>query len=200
MRSVTLSDTTAPTEDRLPAISDDHLTATQKAVIDEFVKIRGTLPFGPFVPLLRSPDVMVRVSALGEQLRYRSSLPPRLSEFVILLVARYWTQQFEWFLHEAIALEAGLRADIIAAVAAGRRPCGMAADEEVVYSVCDELQRTRTVSDATYARAVAELGEQGVIDTTAVAGYYTLLAMVMNTARTALPEGATPPLAPLPTP
>ena len=123
-----------------------------------------------------------------------------MSEFIILLVARQWTQQFEWFTHESVALEAGLRQAIVTAVAEGRRPEGMADDEDIIYSVCDELNRHRTVADATYARAVARFGEQGVIDATSIVGYYTLLAMVMNTARTALPDGIPPPLAPLPRP
>jgi 4-carboxymuconolactone decarboxylase len=194
---MTIFSTPVHAQDRLPAVPNENLTEAQKKGIEEFIKIRGAEPFGPFVPLLRSPDVMVRVGALGEQVRYKTSLPPRLSEFIILLIARHWTQQYEWLAHEPIALKAGLSPDIVKAVAEGRRPERMADDEDVVYSICDELHRNRTVSDTTYARAVARLGEQGVIDTTSVAGYYTLLAMVMNTARTALPAGAKPPLLPL---
>ena len=184
-------------QDRLPPIAAENLSDAQKRGAEDFKKVRGTAPFGPFIPLLRSPDVMVRVGALGEQLRYKSSLAPRLSEFIILLIARQWTQQYEWHTHESIARQAGLRADIIEAVRDGRRPERMADDEEIVYSVLDELERNRTVSDVTYRRGAAKLGEQGIIDTTAIAGYYTLLAMVMNTAQTALPDGTTPPLRPL---
>lgn len=195
--SATLARTNLLAQDRLPPIAAEHLTEAQKRGAEDFKKVRGTAPFGPFVPLLRSPDVMVRVGALGEQLRYKSSLPPRLSEFIILLIARQWTQQYEWHTHESIAAKAGLRADIILAVKEGRRPERMAEDEEIVYSVLDELQRNRTVSDVTYRRGAATFGEQGIIDTTAIAGYYTLLAMIMNTAQTALPEGIAPPLRPL---
>ena len=163
--------TSAP--NRLPPIPRDQLTPAQQQSVEEFARIRGTAPFGPFIPLMRSPEVMVRVSALGDQLRYRTSLPPRLSEFIILLVARQWTQQFEWFTHESVALKAGLRQAIVTAVAEGRRPEGMADDEDIIYSVCDELNRHRTVADATYARAVARFGEEGVIDATAIAGYST---------------------------
>jgi 4-carboxymuconolactone decarboxylase len=194
------SDAAISAQDRLPPIPPEHLTAAQQRSLEEFAKIRGTAPFGPFIPLMRSPEVMVRVSALGDQLRYKSSLPPRLSEFIILLVARQWTQQYEWFTHESVALKAGLRHAIVAAVAEGRRPEAMADDEDIIYSLCDELSRHRTVTDATYARAAATFGEQGVMDATSIAGYYTLLAMVMNTARTALPEGTKPPLPPLPRP
>ena len=194
---LTLARTDLAAQDRLPPIAADNLTDAQKRGAEDFKKVRGTAPFGPFIPLLRSPDVMVRVGALGDQLRYKSSLPPRLSEFIILLIARQWTQQYEWHTHESIALKAGLRADIIQAVREGRRPERMADDEEIVYSVLDELERNRAVSEVTYRRGAAKLGEQGIVDTTAIAGYYTLLAMVMNTAQTALPEGAPPPLRPL---
>src|SRR5262245_59101632 len=169
----------ASAQDRLPPLAENQLSASQKAAVEEFVQIRGTAPFGPFIPLMRSPEIMVRVGALGDQLRYKSSLPPRLSEFIILLIARQWTQQYEWFTHQPIALKAGLSQEIVSAVAEGRRPRVMAEDEDVVYCVWDEMTRTRSVSDATYARAVARLGEQGVVDATSIAGYYTLLAMVM---------------------
>jgi 4-carboxymuconolactone decarboxylase len=192
---------TAAAQDRMPAIAPDRLTPAQVEAVEEFVSVRGpavTGPFGPFVPLLRSPELMVRAGALGEYLRYRSALPPRLSEMVILLIARQWTQQYEWYTHEPPALKAGLSPAIVAAIAEGRRPAGLTDQEQAVYDLVDELTRNRSVSDATYARAVALLGERGVVDTTGIMGYYTLLAMVMNTARTALPEGAPSPLRSLP--
>jgi 4-carboxymuconolactone decarboxylase len=191
----------AGAQDRMPAITPDRFTPAQKTAVEEFVALRGpgvTGPFGPFVPLLRSPELMVRAGALGEYLRYRSALPPRLSEMVILLIARQWTQQYEWYTHEPAALKAGLPPGVVAAIADGRRPVDMTEQEEAVYDLVDELTRNRSVSDATYARGVAQLGEQGVVDTAGIMGYYTLLAMVMNTARTALPDGAPPPLHNLP--
>jgi 4-carboxymuconolactone decarboxylase len=185
-------------QDRMPPISADKLTAAQQAAIKEFKAARSVDISGPFVPLLRSPEAMTRVRALGDYMRYRSALPPRLSEFVILLTARQWTQNYEWNAHAPIAREAGLSGEIIAAIAEGRRPSRMAADEEVLYTLHDELHRTHAVSDATYARAVAVFGEQGIVDALGITGYYTLLAMVMNTARTPMPPGATAALAPLP--
>jgi 4-carboxymuconolactone decarboxylase len=146
---------------------------------------------------LRSPEVMNRARAMGDYLRFRSSLPPRLSEFVILLTARRWTQQYEWNAHAPLAVKGGLNADIVKAIAEGRRPEKLAEDEEIVYLLFDEIQRTQSVSDGTYARAVGKIGEQGVIDVMGITGYYTMLAMVMNTARTPLPEGAKPALGPL---
>ena len=188
----------ARAQDRMPPIPADKLTDAQKQAIEEFKAARAVDISGPFVPLLRSPEVMSRARAMGDYLRFRSSLPPRLSEFVILLTARRWTQQYEWNAHQALAIKGGLRPEIVDAVAAGKRPPEMAKDEDAVYGLWDEVQRTQGATDATYARAVAEIGEQGVIDVLGITGYYTLLAMVMNTARTPLPDGVAPPLAPLP--
>jgi 4-carboxymuconolactone decarboxylase len=185
-------------QDRMPPIPADKLTDAQKKAIEEFKAARSADISGPFVPLLRSPEVMSRARAMGDYLRFKSSLPPRLSEFAILLTARRWTQQYEWNAHQPLALKGGLKSEIVDAIAAGRRPERMAGDEEAVYSVIDELFRNQSVSDATYAHAIAAVGEQGLIDAIAIAGQYTMLAMVLNTARTPLPAGATPGLATFP--
>ena len=183
----------ATAQDRMPPIPEDRMTPEQKAAVDEFKAVRNTNRFGgPFVPLLRSPEMMRRARNVGDYVRYRSALPPRLSEFVILLTARHWTQNYEWYAHAAIAEREGLASAIIEAVADGRRPAEMADDEAAVYDFCQELLRTQGVSDPTYARMVAHLGEKGVIDAIGILGYYQLLAMVMNTARTPLPEGVEP--------
>jgi 4-carboxymuconolactone decarboxylase len=187
----------AGAQDRMPPIPAERLTEAQKQAVAEFKAARSADISGPFVPLLRSPEVMSRARAMGDYLRYKSALPPRLSEFVILLTARRWTQQYEWNAHRALALQGGLRAEIVDAIADGRRPEKMAADEDTVYTFCDEITKTQGVSDATYARAVGTLGEQGVVDTLGLTGYYTMLAMVLNTARTPLPAGAAPGLKPL---
>ena len=188
----------AEAQDRMPPIPAEKMTAAQRAAVAEFKAARSVDISGPFIPLLRSPEVMSRARAMGDYLRYKSALPPRLSEFVILLTARRWTQQYEWNAHQPLALQGGLSADIVKAVAEGRRPDRMADDEEAVYTMWDELQKNQHVSDATYARAIAKLGEQGVIDALGITGYYTMLAMVMNTTRTPLPEGVKPPLAGFP--
>ena len=185
-------------QDRMPPIPAERLTDAQKKAIEEFKTARSADISGPFVPLLRSPEVMTRARAMGDYLRFRSTLPPRLSEFVILITSRRWTQNYEWNAHEPLARRAGLKPEIISAIAEGRRPAAMADDEEILYTFCDELQRNQSVSDATYARAVGTFGEAGVVDAVGLTGYYTLLAMVMNTARTPLPDGAKPALAPLP--
>jgi 4-carboxymuconolactone decarboxylase len=185
-------------QDRMPPIPADKLTDAQKKAIEEFKAARSADISGPFVPLLRSPEVMSRARAMGDYLRFKSALPPRLSEFMILITARRWTQQYEWNAHVPLALQAGLNADLVKAIAEGRRPERMAEDEDVLYTLSDELQRNQSVSDATYARAVTKLGEQGVVDALGITGYYTLLAMVMNTARTPLAPGTKPSLAPFP--
>jgi 4-carboxymuconolactone decarboxylase len=188
----------AGAQDRMPPIPADKLTDAQKKAIEEFKAARSADISGPFVAMLRSPEVMNRARAMGDYLRFRSSLPPRLSELVIILTARRWTQQYEWNAHAPLAVKGGLDAAIVNAIAAGRRPDRMAEDEDIVYSLFDEIHRHQAVSDGTYARAVGKIGEQGVIDVMGLSGYYTTLAMVMNTARTPLPDGARPGLAPLP--
>ena len=188
----------AGAQDRLPPIPADAMTDAQKKAVAEFVAARGTNISGPFVPMLRSPEVMSRARAMGDYLRYKSVLPPRLSEFVILITARHWTQQYEWATNYSIALAAGINVESAKAVAEGRRPEHMAADEELVYDFSIELQRNQSVSDATYGRMLAKFGEQGIIDTVGIVGYYTFLGMVLNTARTPVPGSATPALTPFP--
>ena len=188
----------AAAQDRMPPIAADKLTDAQKKAIDEFKSARGNDISGPFVPLLRSPEVMTRARAMGDYLRFRSALPPRLSEFVILMTARNWTQNYEWNAHAPLALKGGLKPEIVDALADGRRPAQMARDEQALYDLVDELQRNQSVSDPTYANAIAAVGEQGLIDAVALVGQYSMLAMVLNTARTPLPDGAKPALKPFP--
>jgi 4-carboxymuconolactone decarboxylase len=181
-------------QDRMPPIPADKYTEAQKKAAEEFSGGRGYEVRGPFVPLIRSPEVMLRAKAMGDHLRFKSALAPRLSEMIILITAREWTQQYEWVAHHDIAIKAGLRNDIADAIADGRRPVGMAEDEEAAYDMSIEIQRTKRVSDPTWNKAVAKFGEQGVIDLLGINGYYTFLAMAMNAARTGLPAGVAEPL------
>ena len=181
---------TVNAQDRMPAIPESEMTEEQLAAVDEFKQVRNTTRFGgPFVPLLRSPEVLSRARNLGDHSRFNTVLPLRLSEFVILLTARQWTQHYEWGAHAPIAEREGLRASIISAVADGRHPVDMATDESAIYNFCMELFRTQGVSDPTYEQMVSHFGEKGVIDTIGIMGYYQLLAMVINTARTPLRDG-----------
>jgi len=184
----------AVAQDRLPPIAPDKYSEAQRKAAEEFAGGRGYEVRGPFVPLIRSPEVMLRAKAMGDHLRFKSALPPRISEMVILITAREWTQQYEWVAHHDIALKAGLRPEIAEAIADWRRPVGMAEDEEAAYDVSTEIQRSKRVSDATWNKAVAKFGEAGVIDLLGINGYYTFLAMTMNAARTALPPGVAEPL------
>jgi len=184
--------------DRMPAIPADRWTDAQKEAAAEFAARRRQEVFGPFAVLLRSPEVMLRATAMGDYLRYRTVLPPAINELAILLTARRWSQPYEWHVHQPAALRAGLSPDIVAAVSAGRRPDRLSEEEAIVHDFCSELLRDENVTDKTYARAVGRFGEQGVVDMVAVVGYYTFLSMVMNTARTAVPADSTvPPLKPL---
>jgi len=187
----------AQAQDRMPPIPAEKLSEAQKKAVAEYTAARGPLT-GPWIALLRSPEMVNRARALSDYLRFNSSLPPRLSEFVILITARQWAQPYEWNAHHTLALKGGLDPDIAKAVAEGRRPKQMADDEEVVYDFCVELHGNHSVSDATYARALSTFGERGIIDIIGLSGYYTMISMVLNTVRTPLPAGATPGLAPLP--
>jgi 4-carboxymuconolactone decarboxylase len=183
--------------DRLPPLAPEDWTDEQRrcaqAIIDG---PRGAL-LPPFVPLLRSPELMANAQRMGEHLRYRSAIGPRLSELAILVTARQWSQQVEWAIHAPIARREGISEQTIAMIAAGVRPTQMAADEAAVHDFCLELHRDRQVSDATWRNAVERLGEVGTVDLIGINGYYALLSMVMNAARTPVPDTTTPPLPPL---
>ena len=181
-------------QDRMPPIPADKLTDAQKKAAEAFAEGRGYQIRGPFVPLVRSPEVMLRAKAMGDYLRFKSVLAPRLNEMVILITAREWTQQYEWNAHHPLALKAGLRREIADGIAEGHRPVGMAEDEEIAYDTATEILRLKRVSEPTWQRAVAKFGEQGVIDLLGLVGYYNFLAIVMNATRTALPQGVADPL------
>ena len=179
-------------------IPEDQLTAAQKAAIDAVMSGPRKHMGGPFPALSRSPELMNRVQKVGEYLRFMCPLEKRLGEFAAIIAARHYDQQFEWWAHYRQAVEAGLKKDIADAVGEGRRPVGMAQDEEVLYDFLTEALRNNGVCDTTYARTVKQYGEQNMVDILAVAGYYGLLALVMNVARTPVPEGHALPLPALP--
>jgi 4-carboxymuconolactone decarboxylase len=185
--------TASPVEDRLPLPPEEELTAEQRVAVAEIsAGPRGGV-IGPFAPLLRSPQLMTRLQKVGEHLRFSGGLDRRLFELTILYVSRWWDQDFEWSYHHPLALEAGLDPAVADAVGEGRRPEGMDPAAAAVWDLLDELHRTRQVGDDTYARALAELGDAGVVEVVGTAGYYTTLAMVMNVARTPVPGGSTLP-------
>ncbi len=173
--------------DRLGPIALEDMTPAQRAAAQAIIDGPRGAVYGPFVPLLRSPELMEYAQRMGEYLRYRSAIGVRLSELAILVTARQWNQQVEWAIHAPIAAQVGIPPSVIAAIAERRRPEGMLVDEAVVHDFCIELHEGKSVSDRLYADALALFGEQGVVDLMGLNGYYTLLAMVMNTARTAVP-------------
>ena len=179
----------ASAQDRMPPIPADKLTPAQKKTVDEYKKARGGEPGGPWAVLTRSPELMARTLMLSDYLRFNSTLPPRLSEFVILMTAREWGQNYEWNAHQPLAIKGGLNPEVAKAIAEGRRPGQMAEDEAGLYDLIQELLHNRTVSDSTYARAVSKFGEQAVVEAVSISGYYTMVAMLLNTARTPLAPG-----------
>ena len=185
----------AGAQDRMPPLLTQQLTAQQAQALAEHVAARGQ-PTGPWNVLLRSPELMERTRGLSDYLRFESVLPGYLRELVILMTARQWGQSYEWNAHYPLGLDEGLSAELMQAIAEGRRPEGMVEEETIIYELCMELLRNHSVSDATYERAVERFGEQGVVETVSLAGYYTMIAMILNTARTPLPDGAKPALAP----
>ncbi|TDG10358.1 carboxymuconolactone decarboxylase family protein [Paraburkholderia guartelaensis] len=170
-------------QQRLPTIPPDQYTAEQKKASDEFMKARKVPVFGPFEPMMYSPDVMNLARSMGDYLRYHSSIGNTLSELVILVTAREWSQDYEWSLHYPIALKAGVSKGTADAIEDGRRPTGMSVDEEAVYDFTTELLKNKRVSDATFNRVEQRFGKKGAVDIAAIAGYYGFLAMQLNMAR-----------------
>jgi 4-carboxymuconolactone decarboxylase len=178
--------------ERLSRIPQEQWNEEQKKVAAAIVAgPRGEVR-GPFIALLRSPGLAGPIQQVGEYLRFRSPLDRRIAEMATLMAARHWTQQYEWQSHHTHAMKAGLSPAIAQAIAEGRRPAGMAGDEEALYDMLTEALHNKSVSDMTYERALGVFGEQGVIELIAVAGYYAMLAMILNVGRKALPAGQEP--------
>jgi 4-carboxymuconolactone decarboxylase len=178
--------------DRMPKLAPESMTDTQRKAAAELASgPRGEVR-GPFNVLLRSPELMSPLQKVGEYLRFRCQLDRRIAEMATLIAARHWTQVYEWNAHHPLALKAGLKPEIAQAIAEGRRPTGMAVDEEIVYDVLTEALQNKSVSDVTYDRGIRQFGEQNLVDVLAIGGYYAMLAMLLNVARTPLPEGKEP--------
>jgi 4-carboxymuconolactone decarboxylase len=189
----TIGAVAARAEERLPTIPPAQYTEQQKQAAADFEAARKAPVFGPFEPMIYSPQMMSTARAMGDYLRYKSAIGNTLSELVILITARAWTQNFEWFYHYPIALKAGIRKELADDVAVGRRPTAMSQDEETVFDFTSELLRNRQVSNATFERAKSRLGANGVVDMTGLVGYYSLLAMQLNVAHYPAVDGKTLP-------
>jgi len=172
--------------DRFQPLTYEQMTPQQRKMTDIAVAQRGT--GGSFNINVRDPDGGQLLFDMGDRVRFHMSVPDKLKELAIILTARYWGAQFEWLAHRRAAVEAGLSEDKVKAIAEGRRPAGMSADEEAVYNFITELYKTRQASDATFAAVKNVVGERGVVDLIVSAGYYQIVSMLMNADR--LPVGA----------
>lgn len=170
-------------QDRLPTIPPAQYDDAQKKAAEDFLATRKVPVFGPFEPMMHSPQVMTLARSMGDYLRYNSAIGNTLSELAILVTAREWSQDYEWSVHYPIALKAGISKETADAIGDGRRPSALTPDEDIVYNFAIELLRNKRVSDATFARADQRFGKKGVVDLTGICGYYTFLAMQLNTGR-----------------
>ncbi len=196
---------------RFKVLQPDEMTQAQKDLVKNIASgpraavagsaansSNGTVG-SPFNVFLRSPELGDHLQKMGSYIRFKSSLGMRLNELAILITARHWNSQYEWFAHHRLALQAGLDALTTESIANGRRPTTMKPDEEAIYNFCSELLNNKAVSDATYKAVLDQFGEQGVMDLLGVNGYYSLVSMVLNVDRTPIPGGGKPPLPVLPT-
>lgn len=195
--------------DRFPILSPEQMSPEQTKLMQALLAgprgggdaspdaVNRMLQRGPFNAWLRSPELGERLQKVGEYIRFNTSLPLRLNEFAILITARHWTSQYEWYAHLPLALKAGLDPNIADQLALNKRPAGMKEDEAAVYDFCTQLHRTKKVNDAAYKRAVALFGEKGVMDLIGVSGYYTAVSMTLNVAEVPMPAGVQDPLKPV---
>ena len=186
-----MSESTAP---RFSKMAMEQLNDQQKRVAERIMKVSSAGLGGPYSILLRSPVLAERYLGMTDYLRFETSLPHRLNELAILIEARLWDAQYEWWAHYPIAMRAGVAPELAEAIRNGKRPASMKEDEEVVYDVCIELLRNRNLTDATFERAKKVLGEQPTIDLIAVAGFYVMVSSVLIAGRVGIPDGSEPPL------
>ena len=182
------------TDNRLPPIPEQQWTAAQRECAQEIIQGPRGAVIEPFVPLLRSPELCTHAQRMGAYLRYRSAIGLRLSELAILLTARYWHQAVEWAIHAPLAVREGISVAAVHAIGSGQQPVFAMADEQAVYDFSVQSLVDKQVSDATWSAVTAQLGEHGAVDLLGIVGYYSMLALVMNGARTPEPAGAAMPL------
>ena len=179
---------------RFPKLTPEQMTSAQRAVAAEIsAGPRGEVR-GPFIALLHNPDLASRLQKLGEHLRWRGKLPPKLKELAVLVTARRWTCQHEWLMHSKLALEAGLGPAIVESIQKGAEPRSLSEDEKAVHDFCRDVHATGRASDAAFAAIERRFGLEGALELVALNGYYTLMAMVLNTAGLPLPGNVGPPL------
>lgn len=180
--------------DRMPPLPLDRMDAAQRAAAEALIAGPRKAVLGPFIPLLRSPDLMDRMQRVGEYLRYKSSMPAKLNELAMMLTARHTRNAFEWAVHYPLARKEGVAPATLEAIARGERPVSMPDDEALLHDFCGELLGTHAVSDGLYARALATWGERGIVDLVGCIGYFVAVCLVMNVAGTPAPASDAPPL------
>jgi len=176
-------------EPRFPQLTMDQLDEKQKPLGEQIMKVSSVGLGGPYNPMIRSPVLGQRLFDLFYYLRWQTSVPTRLNEFAILVIGRQWRSQVEWFAHAPLAAKAGLSPDVIAELKAGKRPGNMAEDEAITYDFVTELTTTQKVSDETFARAKKVFNDQQIVDLSAVAGNYVMVAMLLAMAEETVPPG-----------
>jgi 4-carboxymuconolactone decarboxylase len=177
---------------RMTQLSLEEMNPAQRKVAEAMLHGPRKGMKGPFNALLRHPELCDRVQALGAVIRFGNSIPDPLKELAIIMTGRHWTASYEFQAHRRMALDAGLAPAICDAIADGRRPSRMSADEAIVHDFVAELLSTGQVSDGAYHKLKARFGEQGIVDLTATVGYYCLASFVLNVVRHPMPEGAAP--------
>ena len=193
---VTLGSYAMSKDPRFPLLTMDQLTNKQKSLGEQIMKVSSVGLGGPYNTLLRSPVLGQRMFELLHYLRWETSVPLKLNEFAILIIGRQWRSQVEWLAHAPLAIKAGLSPDIVAELKANKRPSNMAPQEAAVYDFVTELTTKHAVADATFNRAKELLGEQQVVDLTAVAGTYIAVAMQLAMAEQSVPPGKEEPFRP----
>ena len=193
---------------RFPQIPEEKLTPEQRAIVDDIrAGPRSKLTTssaskpgpigGPFNVMLRSPVIGMLIQKLGGEIRFNSVISGKLNELAILITARHYMANYEWNAHCKLALKGGLDPAIAQAIAEGREPEGMDADESLIYEFSRSLHNNHGVSDDLFKRASDRFGERGVVDIIAVNGYYSLVSFLLNVDKTPLPAGVEPALKPL---
>lgn len=179
---------------RIPSLMPEQMTPEQRRIYDDIVASRGTWLNGPYAPMLYQPRMAEPAQRLGEFLRYHTSLGPALSELAILVVARHWDCDFEWYQHAKIAASSGVPEPIIQAIRNDRPPGEVSEQQSVVYQATRALLEEHDIPDAVYDRARQVLGVVGVVELIGLIGYYTFIAFTLNAHRVPLPAGVTAPL------
>ena len=176
---------------RLPKLSEETLTPEQRALAESIKSgPRGQFKMsGPFAIYLHAPAFGELAQRLGGHLRFKTSVPARLSEFAILCTGAFWKAQYEWAMHAPMAEKQGVKLATIRDIQAGRAPKSAPADEKAIYAFVKELYAKRRVSTPTFNRVKKILGHAGTVELIGILGYYALVSMTLNTFRAPLPEG-----------